>query len=92
MHKPWAVSKDGVVKCEPLTTQSLDGAIKVMRESFFTMEPLCKAFGILKEPGAAEELLQTCYDAAKDGVSIVANDTSTNKIVGVIFNKIQVKK
>uniref|UniRef100_A0A2A4JJB4 N-acetyltransferase domain-containing protein n=1 Tax=Heliothis virescens TaxID=7102 RepID=A0A2A4JJB4_HELVI len=61
-----------------------------MQKSFFQLEPLCQAFGVLDEPGAAEELLQTCYDAAKDGVSIVARHTDSNEIVGVVFNKIQV--
>ncbi|XP_022827847.1 uncharacterized protein LOC111357397 isoform X2 [Spodoptera litura] len=68
----------------------MEGALKVIRDFFFKTEPVCKAVGLLEEPGAAEELMQTCYDAAKDGVTLVANDTSTNQIIGVIFNRIQV--
>ena len=87
--KPWP-SQNGVVKCEPLTKKSLNEALKVVREAFIKNEALCKAVGILEDPGADEELLQMCFDAAKDGVSIVAKDTSANEVVGVMFNKIQV--
>ncbi|KAF9405789.1 hypothetical protein HW555_013609 [Spodoptera exigua] len=86
--RQWA--EDGVVKIESLTNKTMEGALKVIRDSFFKTEPLCKAVGLLEEPGAAEELMQTCYDAAKDGVTLVASDTSTNEIIGVVFNKIQV--
>ena len=36
------------------------------------------------------ELMELCYEIAKDGCSIVARETATKRVVGVVFNKVQV--
>ncbi|XP_034944972.1 uncharacterized protein [Chelonus insularis] len=87
-YRPWGSTEDGAIEFESLTTQTLNGALKVIRESFFTCENVCLGVDLLSEPGAAEELEQLCLEAASDGVSVVAIDVNTQEVVGVAFNKL----
>lgn len=91
-YRPWGSIEDGDIEFESLTDQTLEGALKVLRESFFVYESVCKAVDMNLEPGASEELEELCLNAAKDGVSVVAIDMTSHKVVGVCFNKIQVSK
>ncbi|XP_015188943.1 PREDICTED: uncharacterized protein LOC107073050 [Polistes dominula] len=88
-YRLWGSTTDEAIEFESLTNDTLSGALDVIRTSFFTQESVCKAVGILSEPGAADELIELCLDAAKDGVSIVALEVETGKVVGALFNKIQ---
>lgn len=90
-YRPWGTTEDGDIEFESLTEDTLEGALKVLRESFFVYESVCVAVELVSEPGAAKELEQLCLDAAKDGVSVVAVHVATGEVVGVSFNKIQVR-
>lgn len=89
-HWHWGSTEEGQIEFESLTTETIDGALDVMRESFFIKESMCVGVDLLSEPGAPEELLDLCMEIARDGVSVVAIDINTKKVVGVAFIKIQV--
>ncbi|KAL6261032.1 hypothetical protein P5V15_008558 [Pogonomyrmex californicus] len=88
-YRPWGSTEDGRIEFESLTNETLEGALNVIRKSFFLYEPISVAVDLKSEPGAPEELEELCLFAAKDGVSVVAVDITTNEVVGVAFNKIQ---
>lgn len=90
-YRPWGSTEDGAIEFESLTEDTLEGALNVIRESFFVHESVCKGVALISEAGAAEELEELCLDAAKDGVSVVAVEVATGEVVGVAFNKIQVE-
>ncbi|XP_072761792.1 uncharacterized protein [Anoplolepis gracilipes] len=89
-YRPWGSTEDGRIEFESLTDETLEGALEVLRKSFFIYESISIAVDLNSEPGACEELEELCLNAAKDGVSVVAIDITSNEVVGVCFNKIQV--
>ena len=58
--------------------------------SFYPEENVSMAFGISEDPQAVRELSDMTNEIAKDGISVIAIDKNTNKVVGTVFNKIQV--
>ncbi|XP_031772699.1 uncharacterized protein LOC100868127 isoform X2 [Apis florea] len=68
----WDSINNGAIVFESLTDDTFEGALNVIRKSFFVYENVCKAVDILSESGASKELEELCLDAAKDGVSVVA--------------------
>lgn len=91
-YRPWGSTEDGRIEFESLTDETLEGALNIIRESFFVYECVSKAVDVNLEPGASQELEELCLNAAKDGVSVVAIDITSNEVVGVCFNKIQVSE
>ncbi|XP_015430533.1 PREDICTED: uncharacterized protein LOC107187051 [Dufourea novaeangliae] len=91
-YRPWGSIEDGAIEFESLTEDTLEGALNVIRKSFFVNENVCKGVDLTSEVGASEELEELCLDAAKDGVSVVAIDVATGEVIGIAFNKIQVLK
>ncbi|XP_035722272.1 uncharacterized protein LOC118441670 isoform X1 [Vespa mandarinia] len=89
-YRLWGSTEDGVIEFESMTEDTLSGALDVIRKSLFIHESVCKGVELMTEPGAAEELIELCLNAAKDGVSIVAIDVESGEVVGALFNKIQV--
>ncbi|KAL2726713.1 uncharacterized protein V1478_006991 [Vespula squamosa] len=89
-YRLWGSTDDGAIEFESLTNDTLSGALDVIRKSFFIGENVCKGVELITEPGAADELIELCLNAAKDGVSVVAIDVKTGEVVGALFNKIQV--
>ncbi|KAG7212620.1 hypothetical protein KM043_012909 [Ampulex compressa] len=89
-YRPWGSTEDGNIEFESLTKDTLEGALKVLRESFFPFENVCIATGVNSESIAREELEQLVLDAARDGISVVAVDVVTGQVVGVAFNKLQI--
>ncbi|XP_048516173.1 arylalkylamine N-acetyltransferase 1 [Athalia rosae] len=89
-YRIWGSADNGDIEFESLTAATLEGALKVIRESFFKYESVCIGVDLSSEPGAAEELEDLCRIAAKDGVSVVAVEVSTGEVVSVAFNKIQI--
>lgn len=61
-----------------------------MNKSFFIDENVAKAVELYKNPAAIKELEELSMNAANDGVSVIAVEKSTGKVVGVSFNKLQV--
>lgn len=91
-YRPWGSTDDGAIEFESLTEDTLEGALNVMRKSFFPNESVCKGVALVFESGASKELEQLCLEAAKDGVSVVAIEVATGEVVGAAFNKIQVSR
>lgn len=89
-YRPWDSMENGQIEFESLSDETLEGALNVIRKSFFLYESVCIGVELNSEPGASEELEELCLNAAKDGVSVVAIDITTNEVVGVAFNKLQV--
>lgn len=91
-YRPWGSNENGQIEFESLSDETLEGALDVIRKSFFLYESVSIGVELSSEPGASEELEELCLNAAKDGVSVVAIDITTNEVVGVAFNKIQVSE
>lgn len=91
-YRPWGSLENGRIEFESLSDETLEGALEVIRKGFFPHESVSVAVELISEPGASEELEELCLNAAKDGVSVVAIDITTNEVVGVAFNKLQVNK
>ncbi|KAH0555023.1 hypothetical protein KQX54_014758 [Cotesia glomerata] len=77
------------ITIESLTYSTLEGALEVMRKSFFIYENVSTGCDLLSEPGASEELEQLNIMAAYDGVSLVAKNQD-DQVVGVCINKLNV--
>ncbi|XP_057318396.1 uncharacterized protein LOC130663283 [Microplitis mediator] len=84
----WGSTENEEIIFESLTLETLDGALNVIRTSFFTDENMCKGCSLLSEPGASKEVEQLILDIAKDGISIIARDVDKNEVVGTIFNEL----
>lgn len=91
-YRMWGSTEDETIDFESLANDTLEGALDVIRKSFFIYENVCKGVDLLSEPGASKELEKLCLETAKDGVSVVAVDVNSGKVIGVAFNKIQVNK
>ncbi|XP_043602826.1 uncharacterized protein LOC122576498 isoform X1 [Bombus pyrosoma] len=89
-YRVWGSTENRAIDFESLTNETLEGALNVMRKSFFVYESVSRGVDLLSEPGASEELEKLCLDAAKDGVSVVAVDIYSGEVIGVAFNKLQV--
>lgn len=89
-YRPWGSLENGQIEFESLSDETLEGALDVIRKAFFPYESVSVGVELISEPGASEELEELCLLAAKDGVSVVAIDITTNEVVGVAFNKLQV--
>ncbi|CAH1638787.1 unnamed protein product [Spodoptera littoralis] len=76
--------------CQALWTSEPTQKIgKIIREDFFQDEDVSVGAGINEDPEAAEELLELCADAMLDGLSLVAVEIASGKVVSVVFNKLQ---
>ncbi|KAK6618636.1 hypothetical protein RUM43_013027 [Polyplax serrata] len=83
--------------------EHIPGVLDVLRQSFFPDEKVCSCLRILQDSEevptnskykvtkASRELENLALECIKDGVSICAVDTSSNEVLGVNINKIQVK-
>ncbi|KAI4502002.1 hypothetical protein M0802_002684 [Mischocyttarus mexicanus] len=89
-YRLWGSTEDGAIEFESMTDETLSSALNIMKTSFFTRENVSKAVGVVSEPGAVDELIELCLDAAKDGVSVVAIEVESGEVIGALFNKIQV--
>ncbi|KAJ3657149.1 hypothetical protein Zmor_016174 [Zophobas morio] len=87
--KIWTINDN--VHCQLLTSAYLEEALRFIETAFYPHENICKTMEITKDPEALVELRELTTSAAKDGVTLIAVDKRSNKIVGVAFNKIQVR-
>ncbi|XP_021915801.1 uncharacterized protein LOC110827934 isoform X2 [Zootermopsis nevadensis] len=86
----WARSEDRMVEWVSMREDQLAGAIDVMRESFFPNENISKALRLNERTRASAQTERLAKLAANDGVSIVAVEVATGRVIGVAFNKIQI--
>lgn len=65
---------------------------KVLYQSFYMYESVCVGTEINKPESeqARAELTNLCREVVKDGVTLLAREVATNRIVGVSFNALQV--
>jgi hypothetical protein len=77
----------GSIRYQQLTAKYLDAACEVTRTALFPNESTCRTIGADKDPEALAELVEIARAAAKDGVTVIAVDKSTDKVAGVAFNK-----
>jgi ribosomal protein S18 acetylase RimI-like enzyme len=82
-----SISEDGSIRYQQLTAKYLDAACEVTRTALFPNESTCRTIGADKDPEALAELVEIARATAKDGVSVIAVDKSTDKVAGVAFNK-----
>ncbi|KAG5890463.1 hypothetical protein JTB14_012753 [Gonioctena quinquepunctata] len=87
----WANSDDGTIMYISLTAEYLEGALDVLKKSFYVYEAVCRAVRIQGNDAAISELDKLTLDVIKDGVSVIAVEKSTNTVCGVAFNKLQVR-
>lgn len=81
----------GTIEYVSLTADKLEQALSVMKESFFIYENVSIAVELDKSPEGRKELEELSLNAARDGVSIIAVEKATGNVIGVSFNKLQVK-
>lgn len=82
----------GLIEYVSLCAEQLESALDVMRNAFFLHENVCRAVGLPDDIEGQKELEDLCINTAQDGVSIIAIDRSTGKVVGTAFNKLQVRE
>lgn len=71
----------------------LEGVLEVLRKSFFQYESVCIGSEINKTIDAQKDLEMLCKDVLrKSGVSVIARDVESDKIVGVCLNVVQVNE
>ncbi|CAG9768027.1 unnamed protein product [Ceutorhynchus assimilis] len=87
----WATSEEGKIEYVSLTPDRLDETVQLLRNYFFTRETVCEAVGLSKIPEAIAECNEVVIDTAKHGVSVVAIDKESGKVIGALMNKIQDK-
>lgn len=80
------------IRTEALSNKTLQGALQVVREFLEYWNPAIFTVvsqSIIITPSVTH-VTHMCMITAKDGLSVVAIDTTNNKVVGVAFNKIRV--
>uniref|UniRef100_A0A1B6LUA7 N-acetyltransferase domain-containing protein n=1 Tax=Graphocephala atropunctata TaxID=36148 RepID=A0A1B6LUA7_9HEMI len=65
-------------------------ALDVLRNGFFEDEAFCNFVGVADDKEGQDELGNMAVACVEDGISIMAVDKQTGKIVGVCYNKLQV--
>lgn len=88
--KKWGESVDGKIEYTTMSMEEAMEGLDVLRAAFFPDENVCIGCEMTSNPAACRELENLCLDTARDGVSILAKEKATKKIVGVCYNKIQV--
>jgi len=85
--------ENGAIEILSYSNKYFDQCVIVL-ESFFANASICIGLEMnLPESGQARaELASLCQVMAEDGVSLMARDVKLDKIIGVAFNKIQVKR
>ena len=67
-----------------------DETVQLLKESFFINEVVSAATGVGECEESQKELSKLCIEVAKNGVTLLAREIKSGKIVGVSFNVIQV--
>lgn len=67
-----------------------DGTIELLHKEFYRYEVTCAAVNLESDLESQLELDELVRNVLRDGVSIVAVEKSTGKVVGAAINKIQV--
>ncbi|KAI4502003.1 hypothetical protein M0802_002685 [Mischocyttarus mexicanus] len=84
------LSEDGI-DYVLLTKDRLDDALRIQADTMFH-ENIAIGVGMFEELGAPEEMQLVFKEVVKDGISIIALDSDTKEIAGVVFNKMHAKE
>ncbi|XP_076384358.1 uncharacterized protein LOC143262692 [Megalopta genalis] len=76
----WGSINGGEIEFESLTENTLEGALEVIRKSFFPNESICKGINLLSDPCSVKALEEVCLAVTRDGVSLVAIEVKTQKV------------
>jgi len=86
----WGRTEDKKYKFLSLSAKHLPDALSIYRDSFFVNEAIHKVTGIAQSDKASRQVLSVYEVAAQNGVSVVAVEEDTDKVVGAALNRIQV--
>jgi len=86
----WGRTADKKIKFLSLSAKYLPGALSIYRDSFFVNEAVHKVIGIAQSDKASRQVLSVFEVIAQNGVSVVAVEEDTDKVVGAAINRIQV--
>ena len=86
----WGRTEDNKFKFISLSAKHLPGALSIYRDSFFVNEAIHKVTGIAQSDKASRQMLSLVEVVAQNGVSVVAVEEDTDKVVGAAINRIQV--
>jgi len=86
-----STTDNGLFQIMSMTSDIIPGAMDVMRGSFFLHEKVCIGVELSRHSEACKELEELNARIAAEGTSLVALEKKTGKVVGVAFNKLQVK-
>ncbi|XP_039280447.1 uncharacterized protein LOC120350566 [Nilaparvata lugens] len=79
------------ITMKKLTPEYLDEALQTLSVGFFPYESISLGCSVNSNAKACRELEKLAALTAEDKASFVAIDSSTNKVIGALFNKIQKK-
>ena len=86
----WGRTADNNFKFLSLSAKYLPGALSIYRDSFFVHEAVHKVTGIAQCDRTSAQVLKFFDLIAQNGVSVVAVEEDTDKVVGAAINRIQV--
>jgi len=86
----WGRTADKKFKFLSLSAKYLPEALSIYRDSFFLHEAVHKVAGIAQSDKASRQVLRFFEVIAQHGVSVVAVEEDTDKVVGAALNRIQV--
>ncbi|KAI4480566.1 hypothetical protein M0804_010119 [Polistes exclamans] len=73
-----------------LTKDRLEDALRIQANTM-VHENIAIGLGMFEEPGAPEEMQLIFKEVVKDGISIIALDSDTKEMAGVVFNKMHAR-
>jgi hypothetical protein len=88
--REWGRTANKKFKFLSLSAKYLPGALSIYKNSFFVNETIHKVTGIAQSDKASRQVLNVFEVAAQNGVSVVAVEVDSDKVVGAAINRIQV--
>jgi hypothetical protein len=86
----WGRTADKKFKFLSLSAKYLPSALSIYRDSFFSNVTIHRVTGIAHSDKASTQVLSVFEVVAQNGVSVVAVEEDTDKVVGAAINRIQV--
>ncbi|XP_014611834.1 PREDICTED: uncharacterized protein LOC106791019 isoform X1 [Polistes canadensis] len=83
------ILREGGIDYVLLTKDRLEDALRIQANTM-VHENIAIGLGMFEEPGAPEEMQLIFKEVVKDGISIIALDSDTKEMAGVVFNKMHI--
>lgn len=74
-----------------VTEKYVENTLSVANITIFTEGVFCKSLGCPNDPQAMLEMEKFALTLIYDGISVIAVDKKTDKVVGMVLNKILVR-